>query len=114
MKSNVFWHNLSITKEARNSLKGHKGTVIWLTGLSGSGKSTIANAVEHQLYEKNVHSYILDGDNVRHGLNKDLGFSDADRVENIRRSEEHTSELQSRGHLVCRLLLEKKNTAINA
>jgi len=85
MKSNVFWHNLSITKEARNSLKGHKGTVIWLTGLSGSGKSTIANAVEHQLYEKNVHSYILDGDNVRHGLNKDLGFSDADRVENIRR-----------------------------
>lgn len=100
MKSNVFWHDLTVTKEKRNTLKGHKGAVIWLTGLSGSGKSTIANAVDHQLYEKAIHSYVLDGDNIRHGLNKDLGFSDTDRVENIRRIGEVAKLFVSSGQIV--------------
>ena len=66
-------------------MNGHKGQVLWLTGLSGSGKSTIANALEKQLYAEGKKTYVLDGDNIRHGLNKDLGFTDKDRVENIRR-----------------------------
>jgi len=82
---NVVWHNHSVTHEARVAKKGHKPCVLWFTGLSGSGKSTIANAVDYLLYQQGVHSYVLDGDNVRHGLNGDLGFSDCDRVENIRR-----------------------------
>jgi|SRR5699024_1910549 len=100
MKSNVFWHDLTVTKEKRNTLKGHKGAVIWLTGLSGSGKSTIANAVDHQLHEATIHSYVLDGDNIRHGLNKDLGFSDTDRVENIRRIGEVAKLFVNSGQVV--------------
>ncbi|MFH1533174.1 MAG: adenylyl-sulfate kinase [Pseudomonadota bacterium] len=82
---NITWHKARIDRAARETLMGHRGTVIWFTGLSGSGKSTLANAVEQALYARGIHSYLLDGDNVRHGLNKDLGFSPADREENIRR-----------------------------
>ena len=82
---NIVWHHATITKEDREKLFSQKGVVIWFTGLSGSGKSTLANAVEASLFERGSHTYILDGDNIRHGLNKDLGFSPKDREENIRR-----------------------------
>ncbi len=82
---NVHWQALDVDKVARAGLKGQKPCVIWFTGLSGAGKSTIANLVEKRLHALGKHTYLLDGDNVRHGLNKDLGFTDADRVENIRR-----------------------------
>jgi bifunctional enzyme CysN/CysC len=82
---NVHKQALEVDKAARNKLNGHKGKVIWLTGLSGSGKSTVANALEQELHQQGIRTYMLDGDNVRQGLNKDLGFTDADRVENIRR-----------------------------
>ena len=82
---NIHLQSLSITKELREKVNGHKGQVLWLTGLSSSGKSTIANALEKQLYAEGKKTYVLDGDNIRHGLNKDLGFTDKDRVENIRR-----------------------------
>jgi bifunctional enzyme CysN/CysC len=83
--TNVHWQALDVTKAGRAGLKGQKPAVLWFTGLSGSGKSTIANLVERALHVEGKHTYILDGDNVRHGLNRDLGFTDADRVENIRR-----------------------------
>jgi len=83
--SNVHTQALTVNKQARAEMNGHKGKVLWLTGLSGSGKSTIANATEQVLFQRGVHTYILDGDNVRQGLNQDLGFTEADRVENIRR-----------------------------
>jgi bifunctional enzyme CysN/CysC len=82
---NVHWQALDVNKAARADLKGQKPCVVWFTGLSGAGKSTVANQVEKRLHAMGRHTYILDGDNVRHGLNKDLGFTDADRVENIRR-----------------------------
>jgi bifunctional enzyme CysN/CysC len=82
---NVHWQALDISREARAALKHQKPAVLWFTGLSGAGKSTIANLVEKKLYRMNRHTFLLDGDNVRHGLNKDLGFTEADRVENIRR-----------------------------
>lgn len=82
---NVIWHNQNITKDRRFTLLKQKPCVIWFTGLSGSGKSTIANAVEVELFKREIKTYLLDGDNVRHGLNKDLGFSEIDRIENIRR-----------------------------
>ncbi|MCF6330694.1 MAG: adenylyl-sulfate kinase [Sulfurimonas sp.] len=85
MDKNVVWHEVYISKEQRTILKGHKSYILWFTGLSGSGKSTIANALEAKLYELNFHTYLLDGDNVRHGLNADLGFDEDSRVENIRR-----------------------------
>ncbi len=83
--TNITWHHGKITREDREKLMGQKGVTIWLTGLSGSGKSTIAVELEHALIENNHQAYILDGDNVRHGLNKNLGFSPEDRTENIRR-----------------------------
>jgi len=89
---NIHWQSVDIHKDARSSQKDQKASVLWFTGLSGSGKSTIANLVEKKLHSLNKHTYLLDGDNVRHGLNKDLGFTDADRVENIRRVGE-TSKL---------------------
>lgn len=89
---NIHWQSVDIHKEARAEQKTQKASVLWFTGLSGSGKSTIANLVEKKLHSINKHTYLLDGDNVRHGLNKDLGFTDADRVENIRRVGE-TSKL---------------------
>ena len=82
---NVHWQALDIDRSARAELKGHKPCVVWFTGLSGAGKSTIANLLEKRLHALGCHTYLLDGDNVRHGLNKDLGFTDVDRVENIRR-----------------------------
>ena len=82
---NVHWQAIDISREARSALKNQKPAVLWFTGLSGSGKSTIANLVEKKLHRMNRHTFILDGDNVRHGLNKDLGFAEADRIENIRR-----------------------------
>ncbi|MBY6186834.1 adenylyl-sulfate kinase [Marinobacter hydrocarbonoclasticus] len=85
VSTNVKWHNHAVSREQRLTLKGHRPAVLWFTGLSGSGKSTIANAVDALLHSKGCHTYLLDGDNVRHGLNGDLGFSDKDRVENIRR-----------------------------
>ena len=83
--TNITWHETTVTAEDREKLLNQKGCVIWFTGLSGSGKSTLANAVEHVLHQQRHHTYVLDGDNVRHGLNKNLGFSPADREENIRR-----------------------------
>lgn len=82
---NVIWHDQHITKEKRKNALNQKSCILWFTGLSGSGKSTVANAVEQELFNRGVKTYLLDGDNVRHGLNKDLGFSERDRVENIRR-----------------------------
>jgi adenylylsulfate kinase len=82
---NIVWHPGAVTREDREAIDGHKGRTIWLTGLPASGKSTIAVELEKQLWDRGVRAFILDGDNVRHGLNKDLGFSPADRTENIRR-----------------------------
>ena len=82
---NIKWHNSAISRQNLESLRGHKGMVIWFTGLSGSGKSTLANALNEALHAKRISTYLLDGDNIRHGLCKDLGFSDKDREENIRR-----------------------------
>lgn len=82
---NIIWHAHKLTKTERAIQKRQQSCILWFTGLSASGKSTISNAVEQKLYELGHHTYLLDGDNVRHGLNKDLGFSDSDRVENIRR-----------------------------
>ncbi|MCI7765471.1 adenylyl-sulfate kinase [Helicobacter sp.] len=85
MGNNLTWHDTKITKEQRSKLKNQKPCVLWLTGLSGSGKSTLANALEQRLFTMGYHTYLLDGDNVRHGLNKDLGFDENSRIENIRR-----------------------------
>ncbi|WP_253272507.1 adenylyl-sulfate kinase [Pectobacterium brasiliense] len=82
---NVVWHAHDVTRESREKLHGHQGVVIWFTGLSGSGKSTLAGALEQALHQRGVSTYLLDGDNVRHGLCRDLGFTDDDRRENIRR-----------------------------
>ncbi len=83
--TNIPWQQLTVDKNARSQLKKQKALCIWFTGLSGSGKSTIANLLEKRLYDEQRHTYLLDGDNLRHGLNRDLGFTEADRVENIRR-----------------------------
>ncbi|MBP7648762.1 MAG: sulfate adenylyltransferase subunit CysN [Phenylobacterium sp.] len=97
---NVHWQALDVDKAARAALKGQRGRVVWLTGLSGSGKSTIANLVEKKLHANGRHTYILDGDNVRHGLNRDLGFTDEDRVENIRRVAEVSRLMVDAGLIV--------------
>ncbi len=83
--SNTVWHHATISREDRENMHQHKSAVLWFTGLSGSGKSTLAHAVEEKLHSMGVSTFVLDGDNVRHGLCSDLGFSDQDRVENIRR-----------------------------
>ncbi len=83
--TNITWHDASVTAADREKLLNQKGCVVWFTGLSGSGKSTLANAVAQLLHQQQQHTYVLDGDNVRHGLNKNLGFSPEDREENIRR-----------------------------
>ena len=95
MSSNIVWHQHSVAAQSRAELKQQKPVVLWFTGLSGAGKSTIANALEVLLLQHQQHSYLLDGDNIRHGLNSDLGFSAADRAENIRRVGE-----------VCKLLVD--------
>ncbi|MBE02755.1 adenylyl-sulfate kinase [Marinobacter lutaoensis] len=85
MAENIVWHEHKITRAERAANKNQKPCLLWFTGLSGSGKSTIANALDVALHQRGYHTFLLDGDNVRHGLCKDLGFSDEDRVENIRR-----------------------------
>ena len=82
---NTLWHESSIKRADREKLHKHKSVVLWFTGLSGSGKSTLAHAIEERLYKNGISTYVLDGDNVRHGLCRDLSFTDSDRVENIRR-----------------------------
>ena len=98
--TNLTWHEYDVNKASRSQQKGQKPCVLWFTGLSGSGKSTIANALEHRLRDLGRHSYLLDGDNVRHGLNKDLGFTDQDRVENIRRVAEVSKLMADAGLIV--------------
>jgi adenylylsulfate kinase len=83
--TNIVWHHSKVTKEDRQKLNGHKSVVLWFTGLSGAGKSTLSVEVEKELHQRGIRTYILDGDNIRHGLNKNLGFSAEDRKENIRR-----------------------------
>jgi len=97
---NVHKQALTITRADRERLNGHPGKVIWFTGLSGSGKSTLANALEMELHACGIRTYILDGDNIRQGLNKDLGFTDADRVENIRRIAEVAKLMMDAGLIV--------------
>lgn len=97
---NIFWHHATITRENRETLNKHKSAILWFTGLSGAGKSTLAHAVEERLYEMGCHTYVLDGDNVRHGLCKDLGFSDEARKENIRRVGEVSKLFVDAGMLV--------------
>ncbi len=98
---NIVWHDTTIKKEERQNRNGHKSCILWFTGLSGAGKSTLANALEQQLFREGKSSYILDGDNVRHGLNKGLGFSDDDRKENIRRIGEVAKLFVDAGTIVC-------------
>jgi adenylylsulfate kinase len=83
--TNIVWHHSTVTRAARAHQRGHRSAILWFTGLSGAGKSTLANAVNSALFEQGLACYVLDGDNIRHGLCNDLGFSDADREENIRR-----------------------------
>jgi adenylylsulfate kinase len=83
--TNIAWHHSTVTRAARAHQRGHRSAILWFTGLSGAGKSTLANAVNSALFEQGLACYVLDGDNIRHGLCNDLGFSDADREENIRR-----------------------------
>ena len=97
---NVRWQTLDVDKSARAELNAQRPCVVWFTGLSGSGKSTIANLVEKRLHALGRHTYLLDGDNVRHGLNKDLGFTEADRVENIRRIAEVSRLMVDAGLIV--------------
>nr|AUG32321.1 Adenylylsulfate kinase [Paulinella longichromatophora] len=83
--NNIVWHTASVTRQAHAEQRNHRSSILWFTGLSGSGKSTLANATNYELFRRGLATYVLDGDNIRHGLCQDLGFSDADRVENIRR-----------------------------
>jgi adenylylsulfate kinase len=84
-QSHIIWHHAIVTKQDRQQLNKHKSCTLWFTGLSGSGKSTLANTVDKKLFDRGIRSYVMDGDNIRHGLNKDLSFSREDRKENIRR-----------------------------
>jgi bifunctional enzyme CysN/CysC len=97
---NIGWQAIDVDKSARAQLKGQRPFVLWLTGLSGAGKSTIANLLETELHRRGLHTYLLDGDNVRHGLSKDLGFTDADRVENVRRVAEVARMMADAGLIV--------------
>ena len=98
--NNVHWQPVAVDKRARQRLSGHASGVIWLTGLSGAGKSTLANLLEQRLHADGLRTYLLDGDNVRHGLNKDLGFDAASRVENVRRVAEVASLMVDAGVIV--------------
>jgi adenylylsulfate kinase len=100
MQAAIQWHDHQITRQSRAAQKKQKPCVLWFTGLSGAGKSTLANQVELRLFALGYHSFLLDGDNVRHGLNKDLGFSNADRVENIRRIGEVAKLMTDSGLIV--------------
>lgn len=96
---------LSVTRHDRELLNGHAGKVVWFTGLSGAGKSTLANALESELHRRGLRTYLLDGDNIRHGLNRDLGFTDADRAENIRRVAEVARLMMDAGLVVIAALI---------
>ena len=98
--TNVYWQTMYIDKQSRAEQKHQRPSVLWFTGLSGSGKSTIANIVEQKLHAMDRHTYLLDGDNVRHGLSRDLGFTDVDRVENIRRIGEVSKLMVDAGLMV--------------
>lgn len=100
MSENIVWHHQKVTRADRASIKNQSPCLLWFTGLSGSGKSTIANALDVALFERGYHTFLLDGDNVRHGLNKDLGFSDEGRVENIRRIGEVSKLFTDAGMIV--------------
>jgi adenylylsulfate kinase len=100
-QNNLTWHDQSVSRAERAALKGHRGALLWFTGLSGAGKSTIANAVDTRLNARQIHTYMLDGDNIRLGLNSNLGFSAADREENIRRIGEVGKLLVDAGLIVC-------------
>jgi len=101
--TNTVWHNATVTRERRQRLNGHKSVLLWFTGLSGSGKSTLAHSVEEALYNKKCRTFVFDGDNVRHGLCRDLSFSNQDRIENIRRIGE-----------MCKLFLDAGTIALTA
>ncbi len=114
---NIVWHDHHVTKEDRSNIKTQKPCLLWFTGLSGSGKSTIANAVEGKLLELNKHTYLLDGDNIRLGLNKGLGFSDEDRIENIRRIGEVSKLFVDAGTIVLTAFIspfQKERDAVRA
>ena len=98
--TDVVWHALAVSREDRSQQKSQKPCLLWFTGLSGAGKSTVANALDCALFKLGKHTFLLDGDNVRHGLNKDLGFSDTDRVENIRRIGEAAKLFSDAGLIV--------------
>jgi len=100
MSENIVWHHQKVTRADRATIKNQSPCLLWFTGLSGSGKSTIANALDVALFERGYHTFLLDGDNVRHGLNKDLGFSDEGRVENIRRIGEVSKLFTDAGMIV--------------
>ena len=98
--SNVIYHQASVTRKRRNKLNNHRSVVLWFTGLSGSGKSTLAHALEEKLFQKKCRTFVLDGDNVRHGLNSNLDFSEAGRAENIRRISEVSKLMIESGLIV--------------
>ena len=98
--SNTVWHHATVTRQRRAELNQHQSCVLWFTGLSGSGKSTLAHALEERLYQLKCHTFVLDGDNVRHGLCGDLGFSEKDRVENIRRISEVSKLFMEAGVMI--------------
>jgi adenylylsulfate kinase len=100
ISTNVVWHQATVTRARRELQNGHRGAIIWFTGLSGSGKSTLAHALEESLHQKGCRTFVLDGDNVRHGLCGDLGFSSVDRVENIRRIGEMAKLFMEAGIIV--------------
>ena len=98
--SNVIYHQASVTRQRRNKINKHRSVVLWFTGLSGSGKSTLAHALEEKLFQKGCRTFVLDGDNVRHGLNSNLGFTKSDRTENIRRISEVSKLMLESGLIV--------------
>ncbi|MBC8410583.1 MAG: adenylyl-sulfate kinase [Rhodobacteraceae bacterium] len=98
--SNIIYHQASVTRQRRNKLNGHRSVVLWFTGLSGSGKSTLAHSLEEKLFQKGCKTFVLDGDNVRHGLNSNLDFSEAGRTENIRRISEVSKLMLESGLIV--------------
>ena len=100
ISSNVIYHHASVTRQRRNKLNEHRSVVLWFTGLSGSGKSTLAHALEEKLYQKGCRTFVLDGDNVRHGLNSNLDFSESGRTENIRRISEVSKLMLESGLIV--------------
>lgn len=117
LNKNIVWHDHHVSKEERSSIKAQKPCILWFTGLSGSGKSTIANAVESRLLELKKHTYLLDGDNIRMGLNRGLSFSDEDRIENIRRIGEVSKLFADSGTIVLTAFIspfQKERDAVRA